>query len=275
MQFLQKAVTSMANKTPKDIRTHNRRAWDQQVEWGTNPWTIPVGPEEIQAARRGEWAIYLTPIKTLPKNWLPDLCGKQVLCLASGGGQQGPILAAAGAQVTVLDNSPRQLAQDRWVAEREELTIATVEGDMADLFMFPDESFDIIEHPVSNVFVPDVLPVWREAYRVLRHGGVLVAGFNNPVGFLFDYGLPPQADLVVRHKLPYSDVKSLSMEEKKRHLADGNPLEFSHSLEKQIGGQTAAGFVITGLYEDNDRDLENNPLGRFMPLYIVTRAVKP
>jgi 2-polyprenyl-3-methyl-5-hydroxy-6-metoxy-1,4-benzoquinol methylase len=104
----------MANKTPKEIRTHNRQAWDKQVEWGTNQWTIPVGSEEIQAARRGEWAIFLTPIKTLPRDWLPDLHGKQVLCLASGGGQQGPILAAAGAQVTVLDNSPMQLSRTGW-----------------------------------------------------------------------------------------------------------------------------------------------------------------
>jgi SAM-dependent methyltransferase len=272
---LQKAVTPMPNKTPKDIRSHNRQAWDKQVEWGTNPWTIPVGPEGIQAARRGEWTIYLTPIKTLPREWLPELPGKKVLCLASGGGQQGPVLAAAGAKVTVLDNSPRQLAQDRLVAEREGLLLETVEGDMADLSMFPDASFDYIVHPVSNVFVPDVLPVWQEAFRVLRRGGVLAAGFNNPAVYLFDYGLPPEADLVVRHKLPYSDAKSLSEAVKKQHLAEGNPLEFSHSLEKQIGGQTAAGFMITGFFEDNDDHLEYNPLGRYMPLYIATRAIKP
>ena len=265
----------MANKTPKEIRSHNRQAWDRQVEWGTNPWTIPVSPEEIQAARRGEWSIYLTPIKTLPRDWLPALPGKQVLCLASGGGQQGPILAAAGARVSVLDNSPRQLAQDRMVAEREGLSLDTFEGDMADLAMFANESFDFIVHPVSNVFVPDVLPVWQEAYRVLRRGGVLASGFNNPAVYLFDYGVPPEGDLVVRHKLPYSDAKSLSAEVKKQRLAEGNTLEFSHSLEKQIGGQTAAGFAITSLYEDNDRDLESNPLGRFMPLYIATRAIKP
>ena len=81
-----------------------------------------------------------------------------MLCLASGGGQQGPILAAAGANVTVFDNSPRQLAQDRLVADREGLAIETVLGDMADLSAFPDARFDLIVHPVSNVFVPDVRP---------------------------------------------------------------------------------------------------------------------
>ena len=109
-----------------------------------------------------------------------------MLCLASGGGQQGPILAAAGANVTVFDNSPNQLAQDRLVADREGLTIETVLGDMADLSAFPDARFDLIFHPVSNVFAPDVRPVWKEAFRVLRPGGSLLAGFMNPVQYLFD-----------------------------------------------------------------------------------------
>jgi 2-polyprenyl-3-methyl-5-hydroxy-6-metoxy-1,4-benzoquinol methylase len=138
-----------------DIREHNRRAWDKQVQ-ARNTWTIPVRSEDIAAARRGDWIIYLTPTKPIPRDWLPDMGGAVVLCLASGGGQQGPILAAAGAQVNVLDNSPKQLEQDQLVADREGLKITAIEGDMADLRMFSDEIFDIIVHPVSNVYVPDV-----------------------------------------------------------------------------------------------------------------------
>jgi ubiquinone/menaquinone biosynthesis C-methylase UbiE len=169
-----------------NIREHNRLAWDKQVENG-NQWTVPISPEAVAAARKGQWTIILTPTKPVPRNWLPNLIGQQVLCLASGGGQQGPVLAVAGAHVTVLDNSPKQLERDRLVSEREGLAIATVEGDMADLSMFSDQSFDIVVHPVSNVFVPDVRPVWREAFRVLRKKGILIAGFNNPVVYLFDY----------------------------------------------------------------------------------------
>jgi ubiquinone/menaquinone biosynthesis C-methylase UbiE len=259
-----------------NIREHNRQAWDKQVEWGSNPWTIPVGPDEILAARQGQWVIYLTPTKPLPREWLPGIRGKHVLCLASGGGQQGPILVAAGAKVTVLDNSPRQLAQDRIVAEREGLEITTVEGDMADLSMFLDESFDIIEHPVSNTFAPDILPVWREAYRVLHRDGVLVAGFDNPVIHVFDFDLAERTgQFMVKYRLPYSEVDYLSEAEKQHYLENGEPFEFSHTLEEQIGGQTAAGFLISGLYEDYDRDIPNNSICHFMPAYIVTRAVKP
>src|SRR5688572_1989939 len=168
--------------SPMDIRAYNRHAWDRNVEKG-DPWTIPVSPEIIAAACQGEVSILLTPAKPVPRNWFPPLSGCQVLCLASGGGQQAPTLAAAGARVTVLDNSPNQLAQDQFVAERESLELTTVEGDMRDLSMFRDESFDLIVHPCSNMFVPEVRPVWREAFRVLRPGGVMLAGFFNSAFF--------------------------------------------------------------------------------------------
>ncbi len=257
-----------------DIRAHNRMAWDRQVERG-NQWTIPVSAEVIAAARRGQWKLFLTPSKPVPREWFPDLAGRNVLCLASGGGQQGPILAAAGAKVTVLDNSPKQLAQDRLVAERESLSIATVEGNMADLNMFADRSFDLIVHPVSNVFVPDVQPVWAEAFRVLRHAGALWSGFTNPATYLFDYELAERTGVLqVKHRLPYSDITSLSEEEKQRYVRDGIPFEFSHTLEEQIGGQLDAGFVITGFYEDSYGEEVSDALTRYMPTFIATCAIK-
>ena len=67
--------------------------------------------EAIEEARQGRWEIVLTPTKPVPRDWL-EVEGRHVLCLASGGGQQAPILAAAGATVTVLDNSPKQLERD-------------------------------------------------------------------------------------------------------------------------------------------------------------------
>jgi len=258
-----------------DIRTYNRSAWDRQVESG-NPWTIPVSEAEVAAARQGRLAILLTPSKPVPGAWFPELAGCDVLCLASGGGQQGPLLAAAGARVTVLDNSPRQLAQDRLVAGREGLALRTVEGDMAHLEMFPAGSFDLIVHPVSNLFVPDVRPVWREAHRVLRPGGILLAGFNNPVRYLFDNELAERTgELHVKYRLPYSDVDSLGEEERQRYLAEGSPLEFSHTLDDQIGGQLEAGFVLTGFYEDGYPEDEGDVVSLYTPSFSATRAVKP
>jgi SAM-dependent methyltransferase len=257
-----------------DIREYNRAAWNKQVEFG-NPWTIPASLEAIEAARKGHWTIYLTPTRSVPHNWLPPLQGLKILCLASGGGQQGPTLAAAGAVVTVFDNSPMQLKQDQIVAEREGLQLETVEGDMADLHVLSNDQFDAIVHPISNVFVPDVLPVWKEAYRVLRNGGVLIAGFDNPVIHMFDRtDYPNTSKLDVKYAQPYSDVECLSKEELMQIQEKRVPFEFGHTLETQIGGQIVAGFCINGFYEDNDKESEKTGLAKYMPCYIATKAVK-
>jgi SAM-dependent methyltransferase len=255
-----------------DIRAYNRSAWDREVTRG-NMWTLPVSPAVIQAARQGVWSVVLTPTKPVPAAWFPELTRLELLCLACGGGQQGPVFAAAGAHVTVLDNSPSQLDQDRLVAQREGLEMRLVEGDMADLSQFPDESFDLIFHPVSNVFVPAVKPVWKEAFRVLRSGGALLSGFVNPVQYLFDFeAMDNQGLLEVRYSIPYSDLTSLDAEQRQRYLDAGHPLEFGHTLNDQIGGQLDVGFLLTGFFEDLD---PTSPLGKLIPTFIATRAVKP
>jgi len=253
-----------------DLRTHNRNTWDRRVENG-NRWTLPVTAAETAAARRGEWQIWLTG-KPVPRSWFPDLHHCRVLCLAGGGGQQAPILAAAGALVTVLDFSPKQLAQDRLVAERDGLTLITVQGDMADLSMFSDESFDLVFHPVANTYVPAIRPVWQEAYRVLRRGGLLLAGFINPINFIFD-DFQARAELVVKYPLTYSELTSISDEECQQIIDEGDTLQFSHTFDDQISGQLDAGFLLAGFYEDRYPD--GHPLVPYMPTHFATKALKP
>jgi SAM-dependent methyltransferase len=183
------------------------------------------------------------------------------------------VLAAAGARVTVLDASPAQLARDREVANRDGLELRTVEGDMADLSLFSDNAFDLIVHPVSICFVPDLRPVWREAARVLRVGGALLAGVTNPVLYLFDDDeVEATGVLTVRHQIPYSDLEQLPAERLAAARATGQPLEFGHTLADQLGGQLEAGLVLTDLYEDRfDGD---HLLSRHIATFIATRAVK-
>lgn len=255
-----------------DVRAYNREAWNKEVDQG-NPWTIPVNHDQIQQAREGNWSVVLTPMIPVPANWFPDFNGKPVLCLASGGGQQGPILAAAGGLVTVLDNSPRQLEKDQIVAIRESLNIVTVEGDMRDLSMFSDNHFVLIFHPVSNVFIPEIRSVWQEAFRVLQPGGILLSGFANPVNYIFDWQkIDHEQKLEVKYRLPYSDLKDLPPDQLEAYLQAGYPVEFSHSFNDQIGGQIEAGFVITGFYEDHD---PGGLIDQYMPTFFSMRAVKP
>jgi len=254
-----------------DILKHNRIAWDKQVE-SENIWTVPVDHETIEKARLGEFSLLLTPRIPVPMSWFGELKGKKVLCLASGGGQQGPVLSAAGAQVTVFDNSPNQLKQDEFVAKRENLDLKLVQGDMRDLSIFKDETFDLIFHPVSNLFVDDINKVWKEAYRVLKKNGRMLSGFCNPVLFIYDYNAwESNQEFITKYKIPYSDIEQLPKDELKKRIDDQDPLEFGHSLDDQIGGQIKVGFSIHGFYEDM---FGREFLDDYLPTFISTLAIK-
>ena len=193
----------------------------------------------------------------------------KILGLASGGGQQGPVFAAAGAEVTIFDNSPAQLARDREVADRDGLKIRTVEGDMRDLSVFADESFDLVFHPVSNLFIHEIRPVWKEAYRVLRHGGTLLSGFMNPLFYIFNWEDLDNGILNVQNKIPYSDIETYGLE---RLKAEDRPAEFGHSFTDQLTGQMDAGFHLIDLYEDAHSGMK---ISEYISTYMATRALKP
>ncbi len=256
-----------------NIFQYNQDAWNQQVKQGDR-WKVPVSSEVIAKARAGDWSVILTPRKPVPRSWFPkDLRGVRILCLASGGGQQAAVLAAAGADVTVFDASPAQLGQDRLVAERDALTIELVQGDMRDLSCFNDGQFDLIFHPVSNCFVEQVRPVWKECHRVLREGGHLLAGFTLPIAFCFDPVLEERGILQVKYSLPYSDIGSLNDQERRRYTDKNEPLCFSHTLDDQISGQLELGFAMIGFFEDLHS--EGAPTAKYnLPMFMATRTLK-
>lgn len=257
-----------------NILEYNSTAWDKNVEKGIE-WSIPVSSEEIERARNDDWELILTPLKAVPREWFGDVSGKDILCLASGGGQQAPILAAAGARVTSFDASAKQLEQDKFVAERENLEIRLEKGDAADLSRFADESFDLIFHPCSNCFMAELQPIWNECFRVLRPGGALLSGFNQPFLYIFDLSAEENEGVLrVRHSLPYSDLESLTEAEREEMIAKGEAFEFSHTLDEQIGGQIEAGFLIAGFFEDSWTE-EARLLSKYAPTFIATRAIKP
>jgi len=247
----------------------NAKAWDA---WGENncPWTIPITHEEFLRAKQGDWEVHLTSCVAVPRDWFLPFEGCRLLGLASGGAQQMPVFAALGATCTILDYSDSQLQKERDVAAREGYDIEVVKADMTLPLPFVDNSFDLIFHPVSNCYIEDVQHVWDECYRVLRPGGVLLAGFSNGISFLFEGKHP----LKVVNKLPFNP---LQMSEKKRRRMEMNfeGYQFSHTMEEQVGGQLKAGFLLTGFFEDRDRPEHAPAISEYIPLYAATRAVKP
>ena len=279
-----------------DIRKLNQQAWDIQSQQGTSPWVQPVSAELIAQARQGNWQVILTPTINVPAAWFghdfplsKSTAQSQqrggnikrpinILALASGGGQQVPILAAAvaasGGHVTSFDNSQQQLNKDKQVAEQNQLPVTCVQGDMIDLSQFPNESFDLIFHPVSNLFSEQIRPVWYECHRVLKPQGRLLAGFMNPDYYLFDHqaieqGKPP----IAQFSLPFCTPDYASTQTIDNSVQQGEAIEFSHSLTDQIGGQLEAGFYIAGFYEDRWHD-GGTPLYQYFPTSMATLAIK-
>jgi len=244
----------------------NAKAWDKWVDDGIE-WGIPISNEAFINARKGEWGVYLTPTKFVPKEWFLPFEGASLLGLASGGGQQMPIFSALGANCTIFDNSDKQLESERMVAERENYSINIIKGDMTKPLPFEDNSFDMIFHPVSNCYIEDVQHVWNECYRILKKGGVLLSGLDNGIGFLFD----DYDKLIVENRLPFNPLKDPKLYDKL--MAEDGGVQFSHSLEEQIGGQLKAGLCLTDLMDDYDRPGFGR-LHEFTPTYILTRAIK-
>jgi len=228
-------------------------------------WGRPIAHETFLQAQKGVWDVLLTPTKNVPHEWFGDLKGKKVLGLASGGGQQMPIFAALGAVCTVFDYTPEQLESERMVASREHYSIETIRGDMSEPLPFPDETFDLIFFPVSNVYVREAKPIFKECYRILKKGGVLLSGLDNGINFMTD-----DDELEIKNTFPFDPLLNEEQFEELQKGDDG--IQFSHTLEEQIGGQLEAGFILTNLYEDTNGEGRLHEMN--IPTFFATRAIK-
>ncbi|HJB58721.1 MAG TPA: class I SAM-dependent methyltransferase [Candidatus Faecalibacterium faecipullorum] len=248
-----------------NYQEENARTIDRWVAEGWE-WGVPVTHEQYAAALRGEWDVLLTPTKPVPHAWFGGLKGKRVLGLASGGGQQIPIFAALGAEVTVLDYSEKQLESERLVAAREGYAVDVVRADMTKPLPFADGSFDLVFHPVSNCYVEQVKPIFKECFRVLRPGGALLGGYDNGVNYLVN-----DDETAIVNTLPFNPLKNPAQMQQLRDTDCG--VQFSHTMEEQLGGQLEAGFRLTDLYEDTNGSGRLHEMG--IPCFIAVRAVKP
>ena len=246
----------------QDINAATIDRWIQEGwEWG-----IPIDHATYEKALAGEWNVLLTPTKFVPHEWFGELKGKKVLGLASGGGQQMPIFAALGAECTVLDYSVKQLESERMVAQREGYPIEIIRADMTKPLPFADGTFDLIFHPVSNCYVQEVKPIFRECYRVLKHGGVLLSGLDNGVNYLVD-----DDEIKIVNTMPFNPLEN---EAHRKQLEESDcGMQFSHTIEEQIGGQLEAGLILTHIYEDTNGEGRLHEMN--IACYFATRAVKP
>lgn len=193
---------------------------------------------------------------------LGEVAGKNVLCLAGGGGQQSAAFALLGANVTVFDLSEEQLDRDAQVAEHYNLAIKTVQGDMRDLSQFEDASFDVVNHAYSINFVPDTTVVFRQVARILRTGGIYHLNFANP----FIMGIE-QKDWNGKGyvlKEPYLNGARISYDDqdwvynRNEHETIENPIEYRHNLSVVLNGIIGNGFIIFHVSDNRDMYADEN-----------------
>lgn len=221
-------------------------------------WSNCATAEQIEAAKNGELELTLGISKPVPKEWIADITGKKVLCLAGAGGLQAPLLASAGAKVTVIDISKKMLEKDIYMAQKYNLEIQIEHGNMTDLSRFENETFDYIINPASLFYVPNVHPVFKECYRVLKRERSLILAAPNPIAYVCDFVDDENGGYYKAvNRMPYSSVERPNQ---------GDWIEFGHTMADYIGGQIACGFVITGYMEDQQDDITE--------LYFMTKAIK-
>lgn len=224
------------DQKPPESHWHNRAAWDRLARM------------QDRLAKPARDEDFINPLASVDgMGWLGgDVRGKRLLCLAAGGGRQGPIYAAAGAEVTVVDLSPAMLELDREVSKERKLKIRTIEASMDDLSAIADASFDIVIHPVSTCYVADVRPVYLEVARVTAVGGTYISQHKQP-GSL-QAGVEPEQGSY-RIKFGYYDKSPLPPEPKPNLIREEGTLEYVHRWEELLGEMCRAGFMIEALSE--------------------------
>lgn len=247
----------------------NRQAWNELAHRGA---------ALAQPAGEAEFADPLAAID--PAGWLRrglggSVVGKRVLCLAAGGGRQGPLHVAAGMEVTVVDLSDAMLQRDRQVAAARGLNLRLVQASMDDLSALRDDEFDAVVQPVSTCYAPDLAPVYAEVARVLRPDGVYVCQHKTPTSLQASARVGT-AGLAL--ETPYYWNKPLPAAEPCRTREPGT-LEFLHRWEELIGGLCRAGFVVEDLSEPSHTNEpgDHGRRSRYVAPYvrILARRIPP
>jgi ubiquinone/menaquinone biosynthesis C-methylase UbiE len=227
-----------------EVYEYNKQRWEALVKANalfTKPW-LDLDPAAARE-RLDQWGL------------LGDLAGKQVLCLAGGGGQQSAAFALLGAQVSVFDISAGQLAKDHEAAAHYGLTVRTYQGDMRDLSVFENDTFDIVWHPYALNFVPDCRVVFREAARVLRPGGLYHFMAANP----FAAGMGTKDwngdGYVIRRQyiegaqISYADEPWVFRDNPEAGQQIGGPREYRQTLSRILNGLIESKFVVFKMLE--------------------------
>jgi SAM-dependent methyltransferase len=229
-----------------EIGAANKRHWERMVEEGcgfTRPW-LNLNRTLLSQYVQGHLDPVPAPLLEMyPANVLADIEGKEVLCLASGGGQQSAVFGLLGARVTVVDLAEGQLEGDRTTAAYYGYEVTTICADMRDLSCIRVGTFALVYQAPSMAYIPDVRPVYAEVFRVLRPKGIYRVCFTNPATEFVDWNSWDGEGY--RITKPYSERIERAGEDE----VVGS-IQFRHYMADIFNGLVAVGFSIQRVEDD-------------------------
>jgi len=228
-----------------ELAKHNKERWEALARANV-PYSQPWLDLDTDSARR----------KVDPEGKMGDVAGKDVLCLAGGGGQQSAAFGLLGTNVTVLDFCQTQLERDREAAAHYGLQPRLVQGDMRDLSCFEEDTFDLVWHAHSLSFIPDPGVVIAGAARILRPGGMYRLSWHSAFSHVVEESTWTGKGYLI--ETPMIDGAEADDDEPYWDVDDGaggvrrvpGPREFLHTHGGIINALVANGFVLLGFWED-------------------------
>lgn len=112
---------------------------------------------------------------------LGEVKGKDILEIGCGGGQNTIVLAKWGARSVGLDISEEQIKYAKKLAKKSKVDVSFYVGDMEDLSMFNNESFDTVLSSCAIGYSQNPKQVFLEVFRVLRKRGLFVFCVVHPI----------------------------------------------------------------------------------------------
>lgn len=231
-----------------DLAKYNQQRWEALAEANVE-FTQPMLDLTLASATQ-RWD---------PHGFVGDVSAKEVLCLSASGGQQAVMFGLMGANVTVFDLAPTQLARDEVAANHYGYPLQTVVGDMRDLAAFKANQFALVYQAYSINFVDDTSPVFAEVARVLQPGGRYHLQFANPFTQSVDDEAWDGETYLLQH--PYIDGFEITQyyphwdveDDKGGWMKLESPKEYRHALGTVLNGLIGNGFTIIHFEEETSK----------------------
>jgi ubiquinone/menaquinone biosynthesis C-methylase UbiE len=181
---------------------------------------------------------------------LGEVAGKRILEVGCGGGQNSIALAKQGAICVGIDPSSAQLAHAQKLAQGHGVDVQFLGGVAEDLGVFCEGSFDLVLSSYAFGYVTDLTQAYREAWRVLKPGGLFVFCLSHPWFQAVGWYLAGEPDAPeIKDYAAWPDL-----EEWDWSYEDGTSVRmqgYLRTLEQVVNELIETGFVLERLVEQH------------------------